>query len=182
MTDTFPHCDSRILHAPEDDCEYCNRHPEWQRLREAWGIAFTGHAPRGALPQCGKPMRDTFPGYGPGIRCKQPRGHGDECRPIPAWDVMPCAADAARPPGASNDHRRWGGNKPTSATGDPSWPAESGASVVMYGDKGGRELWPLAERLRRRIRRPLDDWRKRRHGWRKENGWWRYGGHGKDKR
>ena len=40
----FPHCDQRVLHAPEDNCEYCNKHPEWQALRVAWGIAFTGHS------------------------------------------------------------------------------------------------------------------------------------------
>jgi hypothetical protein len=89
--------------------------------------------------------------------------------------VLPCPADAARPPGADNDHRRWGGNKPTSATGNPSWPAESAASVVMYGDKGGRASWPLRERVVRRLRRPLEDWRRRRRGWHKdENGWWRF--------
>jgi len=41
----FPHCDQRILHAPSDGCKYCNQRPEWQELREAWGIAFTGHLP-----------------------------------------------------------------------------------------------------------------------------------------
>lgn len=40
----FPHCDARILHAP-GDCEFCDRHPEWQALRFAWTIAFTGYAP-----------------------------------------------------------------------------------------------------------------------------------------
>lgn len=40
----FPHCDQRVLHAP-GECEYCDRHPQWQALRVAWGIAFTGHAP-----------------------------------------------------------------------------------------------------------------------------------------
>ena len=39
----FPHCDQRVLHAP-GECEYCDRRPEWQELRLAWGIAFTGHA------------------------------------------------------------------------------------------------------------------------------------------
>jgi hypothetical protein len=61
-----------------------------------------------------------------------------------------------------------------SATGDPSWPAETAASRALYGDKGGRQAWPLAERLRRRVARPFSDWRKRRAGWRKENGWWRF--------
>jgi hypothetical protein len=40
----FPHCDQRILHAPEDNCTVCNMHPEWQELRKMWGIAFTGHS------------------------------------------------------------------------------------------------------------------------------------------
>ncbi len=47
MTDIaqFPHCDQRILHAP-GECEYCDMHPEWQELRKAWGIAFTGKEPQ----------------------------------------------------------------------------------------------------------------------------------------
>jgi hypothetical protein len=46
----FPHCDQRVLH-DRGVCEYCDRHPEWQALREAWGIAFTGHEPAdGQLP------------------------------------------------------------------------------------------------------------------------------------
>lgn len=40
----FPHCDSRVLHAP-GECDYCDRHPEWQALRFAWRIAFTGYEP-----------------------------------------------------------------------------------------------------------------------------------------
>jgi hypothetical protein len=40
----FPHCDSSVLHAP-GECTYCDRHPEWQALRRAWGIAYTGHEP-----------------------------------------------------------------------------------------------------------------------------------------
>ena len=52
------------------------------------------------------------------------------CEPM-AWQD-PCPADAARPPGSESDHRRWGGNKPTSARGDSSWPEETFASKVMY--------------------------------------------------
>lgn len=40
----FPHCDMRVLHAP-GECDVCDRHPEWQALRQAWGIAFTGYEP-----------------------------------------------------------------------------------------------------------------------------------------
>lgn len=36
----FPHCDSLILHSP-GVCEYCDRHPDWQTLRSAQGIAFS---------------------------------------------------------------------------------------------------------------------------------------------
>lgn len=56
----------------------------------------------------------------------------------PVDEQVACPADVARPPGSSADHRHWAGNKPTNATGDPSWPTESFASQVMYGDQGGR--------------------------------------------
>ena len=39
----FPHCDQRILHAP-GECKYCDDRPEWQELRKAWGILFTGQS------------------------------------------------------------------------------------------------------------------------------------------
>jgi len=42
---TMPHCDQAVLHAP-GDCRYCDAHPDWQHLRQLWGIAFTGHPPR----------------------------------------------------------------------------------------------------------------------------------------
>jgi hypothetical protein len=46
----FPHCDQRVLHAP-GECVHCDHHPEWQALRIAWGIAFTGYEPDdGELP------------------------------------------------------------------------------------------------------------------------------------
>lgn len=40
----FPHCDPRVLHAP-GECEVCGNFKEWQELRIAWGIAFTGWTP-----------------------------------------------------------------------------------------------------------------------------------------
>jgi hypothetical protein len=39
---TFPHCDSRVLHAPEDNCKFCNE-SGLQEIREQWKINFTGH-------------------------------------------------------------------------------------------------------------------------------------------
>lgn len=39
-----PHCDQRVLHAP-GECSYCDRKPDWQKVRQMWGIAFTGHEP-----------------------------------------------------------------------------------------------------------------------------------------
>lgn len=36
----FPHCDTLILHSP-GTCAYCDRHPDWQALRSAQGIAFS---------------------------------------------------------------------------------------------------------------------------------------------
>lgn len=44
ILEQFPHCDSRVLHAP-GECEYCDEKPTWQALRQAWGIAFTGYVP-----------------------------------------------------------------------------------------------------------------------------------------
>jgi hypothetical protein len=37
----FPHCDSRILHAPKS-CDTCDMYPHYQELRKSWGINFTG--------------------------------------------------------------------------------------------------------------------------------------------
>lgn len=51
MIQTFPHCDMRVLHAP-DECDFCDNHPEWQELRQAWGIAFTGHPPTEGQLMC----------------------------------------------------------------------------------------------------------------------------------
>lgn len=48
----FPHCDQRILHGPEEGCAFCNDFPEWQALRIAWGIAFTGWEPEGKELPC----------------------------------------------------------------------------------------------------------------------------------
>lgn len=47
----FPHCDQRILHAP-GECEFCDIHSDWQALRWAWGIAFTGWEPEGTELPC----------------------------------------------------------------------------------------------------------------------------------
>lgn len=44
----YPHCDQKILHAP-GECEYCDSHPDWQELREVWGINFTGHREDGKM-------------------------------------------------------------------------------------------------------------------------------------
>ena len=140
MTDDmiqYPHCDSRVLHAPSE-CDYCDMHPDWQQQRIHDGICFTGQTPTTG---------------------NQP---------------YPCPADAARPPGSPSDHRRWGGNKPTSAEGDPSWPMETFASQVMYGDQGGREQWSLQERIKIRLMRPIENRRMKRRGYRKQDGWWVY--------
>jgi hypothetical protein len=78
--DRAPHCDARILHAP-NECWACDLHPDWQRLRERWGIAFTGHAPK---------ETNTY-----GLMRKE----------------LPCPADFNRPPSSPADHRQWGPNQ-----------------------------------------------------------------------
>lgn len=80
----FPHCDQRILHAPSDNCEYCNAHPEWQELREAWGIAFTGHSY--------EVIQETD-------------WNGEPTEKV----LFPCPAELARPLDVIN---QWGGNRP----------------------------------------------------------------------
>lgn len=46
----FPHCDALVLHAP-GECEYCDRHPYMQAVREFYSIAFSGYEPEeGELP------------------------------------------------------------------------------------------------------------------------------------
>lgn len=47
----FPHCDPRILHAVGECC-HCDKHPYWQAIRLAWGIAFTGYTPEGTELPC----------------------------------------------------------------------------------------------------------------------------------
>jgi hypothetical protein len=37
----FPHCDSRVLHAPFT-CKYCDLYPVLQRVRENNAIPFSG--------------------------------------------------------------------------------------------------------------------------------------------
>ena len=47
----FPHRDQRILHAP-GECQFCDKHSDWQDLRIQWGIAFTGYEPEGTELPC----------------------------------------------------------------------------------------------------------------------------------
>lgn len=62
----MPHCDSAILHAP-GDCTYCDHYPEWQQLRAAWRINFTGSTDPDKAPcpsEHRRPaeIRDRWPG------------------------------------------------------------------------------------------------------------------------
>lgn len=114
MTDMprFPHCDQRILHSP-GECEFCDMNPEWQQLRKAWGIAFTGHVPASEGDRCGVLLpKDQHIN---GIKvCMQARGHGDD-EPHSAmepWEALPCPADAAVQRHERGDYNRWGGNRP----------------------------------------------------------------------
>lgn len=49
--DTFPHCDSRVLHAP-GACRYCDlpAYDVLRDLRASHGIAFTGRPEKGLAP------------------------------------------------------------------------------------------------------------------------------------
>jgi hypothetical protein len=64
----FPHCDQRILHAP-GECEFCDCHPDWQELRQFWGIAYTGYEPEEKeLPCPAEYARGEAVNYWPGNR------------------------------------------------------------------------------------------------------------------
>jgi hypothetical protein len=68
-TPQFPHCDTQILHAP-GECEYCDRHPDWQTMRRWWRINFTGHhdpllAPCPSTHLRTDEQRDSWPGNTP---------------------------------------------------------------------------------------------------------------------
>lgn len=66
---TMPHCDQTILHAP-GKCEFCDRRPDWQQIREAWRINFTGESDENKAPcpseyfRSGE-LRDRWPGNRP---------------------------------------------------------------------------------------------------------------------
>lgn len=47
----FPHCDSRVLHAP-GKCRFCDMHPEMQKEREQQKISFTGEPARSGWFPC----------------------------------------------------------------------------------------------------------------------------------
>lgn len=53
---TFPHCDPRVIHAPADNCKFCNE-SILQKAREIWGIAYTGHPESGKIPCPGETAR-----------------------------------------------------------------------------------------------------------------------------
>ncbi len=123
----FPHCDSRILH--KGDCQYCDAHPEWQELREAWGIAFTGQLPAGASLTV-TPRLSGSPGTAVGTK-----EHSYSISvPADQWTAqLPCPADFNRPPNAPNDHRNWGGNVATSAK-SPTNTAENETWGTCIGE------------------------------------------------
>lgn len=90
---TMPHCDPRILHAP-GECEYCDERPDWQKLRQIWGIAFTGKE-----PSTKEPGRQELPcpaDFNRGISHR--KWGGNQARPkeeekarLAVWKVMLCA-------------------------------------------------------------------------------------------
>lgn len=65
----LPHCDQSILHAP-GVCEYCDKYPYEQSLREHWRMNFTGEHDESKAPcpsEYFRPgaVRDRWPGNTP---------------------------------------------------------------------------------------------------------------------
>lgn len=128
----FPHCDQRVLH-PRGACRYCDMHPEWQELREKWGIAFTGQSP-GLVLESG------------GVRQYTITMAEGEHRAL-----LPCPADFNRPPtGEGSDHRRWAGNVATTEA-----PVnETAASRMLYTSPPVRHSWTVEEAIEEARQRP----------------------------
>lgn len=55
----FPHCDSHILHSP-GVCQFCDRHPDWQALRESQGVAFSDMSTEDAIAAGLVPCPSTY--------------------------------------------------------------------------------------------------------------------------
>jgi hypothetical protein len=125
----FPHCDSRVLHA-KNECRYCDARPEWQALREAWGIAFTGQTPVGIAA----PVN-----FGDDGRRYRYEVIVDRGQPAP----LPCPADFNRPPNTGGDHRRWAGNVATSQ--EPV--NESASSRMLYGCRRPPDGWTCSRQV-----------------------------------
>lgn len=66
----FPHCDSRVLHAP-GECEYCDHYPEEQQERINQGINFTGHGPDPASSFRSVETINLWPGNRPKTTLRQ---------------------------------------------------------------------------------------------------------------
>jgi hypothetical protein len=65
----FPHCDSKVLHAP-GVCSYCDEYPERQQARYDEGVAFTGQVNAALKPdpaQVDRPLEliERWPGNRP---------------------------------------------------------------------------------------------------------------------
>jgi hypothetical protein len=62
-----PHCDQSILHAP-GECEFCDKYPDWQELREIQRISFTNEPISDDKAPCpstwfrSAEVRDRWPG------------------------------------------------------------------------------------------------------------------------
>lgn len=125
----FPHCDQRILHT-KGECRYCDGYPEWQKLREVWGIAFTGHPP-GIVSTYGADSGLVVRTFTTTVDPRRDRGR------------LPCPADFNRPADTGSDHRRWAGNVATSQ--EPV--NESAASRMLYNCKRPPAGWVCSRQV-----------------------------------
>lgn len=81
----FPHCDSSVLHGP-GKCEHCDMHPEWQALRQVWGINFTNEDDPQKLPCPSTRYRKAYEvNRWPGNR---PTNAEVEVMPPTAWEHL----------------------------------------------------------------------------------------------
>lgn len=67
-----PHCDGWVLHAP-GKCEFCDKHPDWQKARADHGVAFTDEVDPAKAPCPATLLRDpAIINRWPGNRASKP--------------------------------------------------------------------------------------------------------------
>jgi hypothetical protein len=92
----FPHCEATILHPP-GTCDVCDQHPDWQQLRNLWGINFTGENDEHKIP-CPSTRRRPLAAVHAWVNNRPRRGDQGEPEEEPAGPQGPSVYERLREP------------------------------------------------------------------------------------